>query len=257
MKKIELVNYFNKLYPFDNQEDWDNCGIDCKTNLTDDITGILVSLDISSQVVNEALRLNCNVIITHHPILISDNNNLIGNTNKNQIKFLKTHKILHLSLHTCFDRDKFGTSYQIAKFICKKIPLQIDENIKHQYLIFCKLKKEISFKKFLKKLKSVKEINSIRYPNASKKIIRTICIGGGSCSSMLNDVINKCDCFLTGDVKWHNYLDALNNDLIMIDINHDAENIFNNVIANQCKKIFNEEKVFISKCQMKIINYKN
>ena len=72
------------------------------------------------------------------------------------------------------------------------------------------------------------EVKSLRYLNVqTMQIIKTICIGAGSCSSMLEDVIaNKIDCFLTGDIKWHSYLDGLDNNVAMIDINHSIERVF-------------------------------
>ena len=67
MQLNELIHFFEKEYPLQLQEDYDNCGLQIgDTSLS--IRGILVSLDCSEAVVTEAIEHNCNLIICHHPL---------------------------------------------------------------------------------------------------------------------------------------------------------------------------------------------
>lgn len=251
MKKIELASYLDKRYRFENCEDWDFCGYRCNERLQDELTNVLVALDVNNLTINEAIVNNCNLIVSHHPIFFDkESQYIVDKTNINLISRLRENKILNITLHTCFDRDKFGTSYQIMKKIENKI--KISSFKREKYLVFCELVKPMKFKKFLKKLSST-YFSEIRYmePNLDK-MIKTICIGAGSCTSMIEDVIGKCDCFLTGDVKWHKYLDSYNCDLSIIDINHDAENVFFEAIKNEINKKFKSLKVYMTKANLKI-----
>ncbi|MDE5617813.1 MAG: Nif3-like dinuclear metal center hexameric protein [Ureaplasma sp.] len=251
MKKIEVASFLDKRYRFDNCENWDFCGYRCNERLQDELTNILVALDVNDLTINEAIAKNCNLIVSHHPIFFDkESDYIVDKQNINLISKLRENKILNITLHTCFDRDKFGTSYQIMKKI-EKI-LKITSFKQEKYLVFCELSQALTFKKFLKKLRKT-YFSGIRYmePN-SKKIIKTICIGAGSCSSMIEDVIGKCDCFLTGDVKWHKYLDAYNCGLSVIDINHDTENVFFDAIKEEINKKFKNIKVFTTKSNLKI-----
>ena len=114
---------------------------------------------------------------------------------------------------------------------------------KHHYLLFTNLVRPMSIIKLLKKIKQKKNnyFTNFSFLNVNKnKIIKNICIGAGSCCSMLKTCLsNQVDCFLTGDVKWHNYLDGLNNNLIVVDINHTSERVFINYLIKIIKAKFN------------------
>lgn len=66
MKVATLVDYFDRLYPFALAEEWDNVGLivgDSKA----DVTGVLFCLDVTHDVLDEAIAEQCNVLVTHHP----------------------------------------------------------------------------------------------------------------------------------------------------------------------------------------------
>lgn len=244
MLKSELVKFLNESYNFTHQEEWDNCGPN-PTNFKDEkIKKIFISLDMDLNTFKKAIDNNCNVIISHHPILIENTdeeiNSNINKTNENLNKLLIDNNILNICLHTCYDNSEFGTSYQIYHALKPILKLNDYSYCDQQnYLLFTELKTAKSVNNLITKINNANlpAIKNLRSLNVNEdKIIKTICIGAGSCASMLDDVIGKADCFLTGDVKWHNYLDALNNNLVIIDINHTAERLFINDINNHIKR---------------------
>ena len=96
MKKSELVNFLNNTFNFNNQEDWDNCGPNPKDFTNDNITNVFVALDINYETIKKAINKGCNVILSHHPILISDDNlDKISITNKNIIQLLPGQKPMY------------------------------------------------------------------------------------------------------------------------------------------------------------------
>lgn len=250
MKKSELINLLNKRYPFIKKEEWDNCG-PTPQNFNDEIIkGIFVSLDMNMDTYKKAIEQKCNVIITHHPILLNNEINIIDKNNIKLIKKLEKNNILNIALHTCFDVDKTGTSYQIYNVLKDILKLDKPKYFKNiPYLLETKLNKKINLYNLVNLIKSANNeyINNIKYLNKQENmIIKNICIGAGSCSSYIPNVINnKNSCFLTGDVKWHNYLDAFNNNLAIIDIGHDAERVFIDEIINFLKQ---------KKCKLKLIH---
>ena len=66
----ELLNILNKVAPFSLQESYDNSGIQF-ADLDTEIINILLSLDLTEEVLDEAIKNDANVILTHHPILFS------------------------------------------------------------------------------------------------------------------------------------------------------------------------------------------
>jgi len=68
MKVSALVDVFDRLYPFALAEDWDNVGLivgDSKA----EVSGVLFCLDVTHDVLDEAIESGCNVVVTHHPVI--------------------------------------------------------------------------------------------------------------------------------------------------------------------------------------------
>jgi len=105
-------------------EDWapkaiawerDNVGLQVG-NTTVKIKNILLSLDLTNEVIAEAIKANCNLIITHHPVLFNPLKTLdFANDKKSaMIAKLVKHNINVYSAHTNLDYTKQGVSYQLA-----------------------------------------------------------------------------------------------------------------------------------------------
>lgn len=258
MKKSELVKILNNIFDYSNCEDWDNCGPN--KYIDEEITQILVTLDITNKIIDYAIKNKCNVIITHHPILLNQStetsiNSSININNINMNNKLIKNNILHISLHTCFDRYKFGTSYQIYKSF--NIEHLVDEeNWIMDYIYLVKLKKPIKIKDILPKICNKYTVPISLIQEQENNIIQNIAIGAGSCSNMINDLTeHNIDLFLTGDIKWHAFIDAYNINLNIIDINHYSESVFINYISNIIKDY--NLKVINKDLSIKILSYSN
>lgn len=243
MLKSELVKLLDEEYNFNNQEDWDNCGPNPVHYTDEEISKIFISLDMDINTLQKAINNGCNVIISHHPILLDSENEEVEKINKtNELinNLLLKHNILNICLHTCYDNTYYGTSYQIYKELKNILNFEDFTYLNEEkYLLYTTLKVKMTIKELIAKIKSASPstILNLRTLNIYKNTnIKRICIGAGSCCSMLDKVIDNADCFLTGDVKWHNYLDGLNNDLAIIDISHTAERVFIKGIYNLLKE---------------------
>lgn len=96
----------------------DNVGLQAG-KLEREIKNILLTLDVTAEIVDEALTKNCNLIISHHPLLFFPIKKLnLDNDSRSQIieKLIK-HDITLLSYHTNLDFTKDGVSFQLAKRI--------------------------------------------------------------------------------------------------------------------------------------------
>ena len=77
MKLSEITQFLEALAPLNYQEDYDNAGL-IVGNPNDDISAALVSLDCTEEIVDEAIAKNCNLIISHHPIVFKGLKKLNG-----------------------------------------------------------------------------------------------------------------------------------------------------------------------------------
>ena len=64
----ELIDYLETIAPLHYQESYDNSGL-IYGNIDSEVNSVLISLDLSEAVLDEAIALKCNVVISHHPII--------------------------------------------------------------------------------------------------------------------------------------------------------------------------------------------
>jgi dinuclear metal center YbgI/SA1388 family protein len=115
MKIKGVITHLEKRFPLYWQEDFDNCGIQCGDKERD-ITGIMVCFDMSEKVIDEAIAKNCNMVISHHPIIYKTGLKKIEPTNRVGKVVCKAleNKILLYSMHTNMDSGIDGGNVLFA-----------------------------------------------------------------------------------------------------------------------------------------------
>ncbi|MBA7696441.1 GTP cyclohydrolase 1 type 2 [subsurface metagenome] len=125
MKVKNLLNNLDKIAPFFLQESFDNSGIQF-ADLDASVTKILISLDVTQGVLDEAIENKANLIIAHHPLLFSPLKQITKQKNPLLFKII-TNKINFLAMHTNYDLAENGLNDYVANLLgIKKIsPLQV------------------------------------------------------------------------------------------------------------------------------------
>ncbi|MFW5644395.1 MAG: Nif3-like dinuclear metal center hexameric protein [Bacteroidota bacterium] len=120
MKLKEIVSFFNELAPFAFQEGYDNSGLQLGKP-EKEIGAALLCIDITEEVVDEAMHTECDLIISHHPLLFNGIRRITGQTMTERIieKCIKNDMAL-LSVHTNIDAVAGG----VNKKICDKLGLR-------------------------------------------------------------------------------------------------------------------------------------
>jgi len=116
MTKInEITAFLESLAPLSSQESYDNSGLIVGDDQTE-VTGVLVSLDCIEKVVDEAIEIGANLIVSHHPIVFSGLKKLSGKTyiERVLIKAIKNDIAIY-AIHTNFDNYRYGVNYEIAQ----------------------------------------------------------------------------------------------------------------------------------------------
>lgn len=117
MKISEVITYLEQVCPPAYQESYDNCGL-ITGNANNDIKGALICLDSTEAVIAEAIKLKCNLIIAHHPILFSPIKKLTGkNYAERVIISAIKHDICIYAIHTNLDNLHTGVNRKIAEKI--------------------------------------------------------------------------------------------------------------------------------------------
>jgi len=120
MKLAEITNFLESIAPLNYQEDYDNSGL-IVGHANDEIHAALVALDCTEQIVDEAIAKNCNLIITHHPIVFKGLKKFNGKTYVERVvlKAIKNNIALYAT-HTNLDHVADGVSGEI----CKRLGIQ-------------------------------------------------------------------------------------------------------------------------------------
>ena len=117
MKIKEIVNALEMFAPLPLQDGFDNAGL--QIGLTDaKATGALLCLDVTEAVLDEAIQLGCNLIVSHHPLIFKGYKSITGKDYVERciMKAIK-HDIVIFSMHTNLDNAPQGVNYKIAEKI--------------------------------------------------------------------------------------------------------------------------------------------
>jgi len=120
MKLSELTSFLESIAPLSYQEDYDNSGLIIGHPETE-ITSAIISLDCTEAIIDEAIRKNCKLIISHHPIIFRGIKKLNGKTYVERVvmKAIKNDIALY-AIHTNFDTVLSGVNSKI----CQKLALE-------------------------------------------------------------------------------------------------------------------------------------
>lgn len=112
----EIIEFLENWAPTEIAWKSDNVGVQVG-NTTSIITNILISLELTENVINQAIKKNCNLIITHHPLIFQPIKRLVFTTDTESklIEKLIKENITLYSAHTNLDFTKHGVSFQLAK----------------------------------------------------------------------------------------------------------------------------------------------
>ena len=211
MKIKEVYDFLDFIAPFKTAAEWDNCGLSVGS-LENEFTKILIALDVTEPVIDEALKIGAELVITHHPLIFTpvsqvDADSLLYKAVKSGITFISSHTCLDIA--TGGVNDCLGVRVGI-KNICKT---DVDEFLKIGEIEPCKASD------FAQKIKDA--LGGKVAFTQKDKIIKKVafCSGGGG------DLINAAACigadaFLTGEAKHHEYLEANRLGVALFDAGH-------------------------------------
>ncbi len=117
MKIKELCQWLETIAPLAYQEPYDNSGLLCG-DAAQELTGALICLDSTEEVIEEAIRMKCNLVIAHHPIIFSGLKKLTGRTyiERTVIKAIRNDIAIY-AIHTNLDNVLSGVNARICQVL--------------------------------------------------------------------------------------------------------------------------------------------
>ena len=204
MRVSEVDSFLKGVFPPENALDYDNVGLIAGDSDTE-VTGIVVSLDLTSKAIRKAKELGANLIVTHHPIIFGGITNLTTGdyVGKTLIELIKNGMSV-ISCHTNLDlTDEFG---DLA--IAEKLGI---ENAKHLEGAVCGVVFELNHIDFVTLKEYCAEVAKrlgtsgiITINDPQNKVNRVFVQGGSFDEDSIDAVVKaKVDTVISGEIKHH------------------------------------------------------
>lgn len=245
MKIREITSAIETLAPLRLQEEYDNAGLQVGFE-QNEVTGVLVCLDITEEVVTEAIGNGCNLVVSHHPLIFKPLSCVSDRTwqQKTVVDALKNGITLY-SAHTNLDNARGGVNFHIANILgLKNVEwLEAKPGIDAGSGIIGQLPEAVDSKEFLLRLKELFGVRALRHSQIRKEKIETIAVCGGSGAFLREAARQKrADCFVTGEIHYHDWFEA--GDLLMAELGHyESEQFTIDLLAGYLHTAFPELKI--------------
>jgi len=229
MKVRTIYEILNEISPFELQEEWDNSGL----NLGDfgnEFEKIYVSLDVDDRVIAQ-VKPN-SLLITHHPLIFRGIKRVIPNSfsTKYLIELIKKDVNL-IAMHTNFDKTHLNNYFATQV-------LGLDGE-SEDFVFYSDVFME--FDELVTLVKEKLEVGILRVTK-TQDFIKRVAVTTGSGMGLLNTI--KADCFLTGDIKYHEAMDARARDISLIDIGHyESERYFVDIMKKALESAGIEKEI--------------
>jgi len=226
----DVLDFLNRFAPPSLAEDWDNVGLQTGSS-REKVKGILVALDVTERVLQEAIRVGANVIITHHPLFFRSIQRLDDSTVAQRLAKTAIQKDLHvLSFHTNLDSTQDGLNDLLGKkLVLQKVRVLIpsrDPKYPRAGLGRIGSLGKTSLRDFLKQVSRALNLKNLRYVGNLDRVLQKVAIMTGSGAEYFPEAKKAgAEVLVTGDAKYHGALDAFAEGMALIDVGHFASEI--------------------------------
>ncbi len=252
-KVVDVFEYLNELAPVSLKMDFDNVGL-LVGDASENVAKCLIALDITDEVITEAVQLGAQLIVSHHPIIFGSvksvtADDLVGR----KIIALVRSNISAICMHTNLDIAEDGVNDALMAALSVKPQrwLEACGSDSSGNIVGCgrigELDEPMEFVDFMRICKSALNAKGLRYHYAGKPVKKLAVMGGAGGSSLMEAVNAGCDTYVTSDIKYNAFLDAKELGINLIDADHFCtENVIVPVLADKLSAKFPDVEVFIS-----------
>lgn len=224
MKIKEIYQKLDKLSSFELQEKWDNSGL-LVGDMEREVESIALGLDLDEETLKNAKENT--LFLVHHPLIFSGLKELdFSKYPANLLEIMVKKNLSLIAMHTNFDKTHLN-AYVFEEVLGFKRTAQSD--------FVCKTTGTWSKEDLIALLKEKLNLQTLRVISPKQKI-NSIALTTGAGASLMDEV--DADCFLTGDIKYHDAMKAMSQNLMMVDIGHyESEQFFVNVMSRELENL--------------------
>ena len=215
----QVLGYLNTIAPMNTAESYDNVGL-LTGSSAENITGIAACLDITEEIINEALTKNANLIVSHHPVIFHPLKRVLAG---NPVYSLVRNDISAIAVHTNFDMCEAGVNDTLMELLGWQSVGVLEQTQPTGLGIggIADLPLGFTAKSLAEHCKNALDLESVKYCEGDTHAITRV----GVCSGSGGDLLEKaaalgCQALVTGDVKHSVWIEAHNLGMALIDAGH-------------------------------------
>ena len=270
----EVVNALECFAPLPLQEGFDNAGLQVGLTETQEVSGALLCLDVTEAVVDEAVALKCNLIVSRHPLIFHALKRISGENDVQRAvcKAIKN-DITVVSMHTNMDNAPGGVNYKIAEKMGlggltpfgpqKSVQRPASpgtigevESVVGASGIVGIFKEPMSAQAFITMLKSTFDVDCVMANQPLRRPIVKVAVCGGAGAFLLDDAIRAgADAFVTGEMHYHDYFGHDQEIQIAVIGHYQSEQYTNEVFRDIIESNFTDVKCYLSQTNTNPIVY--
>lgn len=207
----DIVENLTALAPLNTAEEWDNCGL-----LVGDgnavVNTVLVALDITPSVVDQAIALGAQMIVSHHPVIFAPIHALSADSVPYR---LAANGIAACCLHTCLDKAVGGVNDALAACL----GLENTVVAADAYTRIGTLKQPMETTAFIDFVENSLH-TKVRF--CGNRVVSRVAVVGGSGGDFVDGVLDAADAVITGEIKHHEWLAVQNSGCVVVEAGHFA-----------------------------------
>ena len=220
MKVKDIIKVIEEFAPLSIQEGWDNSGL-CVGSPEDEVSSVLLALDCTPALVDEAVACGADMIVTHHPLIFSGLKKISSDdmTGAAVIKAIKAGISIYAA-HTNADKVLSGVSGAMAQRLgLENVSILADEGEGAGLGVVGDLPQPLSPEQALAMVKDKFSLSVIKSSRPSGSQIKRVALCGGSGGSLIAAARKSgAQLYISGDISYHNFFTP--EGFMIMDIGH-------------------------------------
>ena len=239
MKVKEIISVIESFAPVSIQEKWDNSGL-CIGSPESEVNSLLIGLDCTPELVDEAIACGADMIVTHHPLIFSGLKRIVPSDSVGEavIKAVKA-GIAVYAAHTNADKVMAGVSGAMAARLGLEDVEILDEDGEGNGLgAVGNLRVPMTSEEMTEYVKERFSLVCLRTSRPVSGLISRVAVCGGSGSSLISKAIESgAQLYVSGDISYHNFFTQKG--FMVMDIGHyESEREIVDILFSLIKKNF-------------------
>ena len=245
MKCRELIKLLNETAEPSLAADWDNPGL-LVGDEEKQVSRVLIAVDATDEVIDEAFECRADMIITHHPLIFKGIKRVTQDdfTGRRIIRLIQNDMVC-FAMHTNFDVSCMGDeAAERLGLINTKVLQKTSED--EGFGRVGELKEAIAVHMLCENIKENFGLDGVKVFGDLLSMVKRVAVMPGSGSSAIEDAVREeADVLITGDIGHHDGIDAVAKGVIVIDAGHfGIEKIFMDYMKEYLERNAKGIKVF-------------